>query len=150
MANIDLTARSTKEVLERKDESIFLFARTDTGYIAKSESFDGGKTWTTPVALLDRTGGAPAHLIRHSSGMLISAYGYRNAPYGIRAMFSTDDGKTWDTGYDIYVNYVSGDLGYPTTVELSDGSLITVFYARPDKNNVRTAVILQQKWCIEE
>ena len=113
----------------------------------QSESDDGGKTWTTPVALLDRTGGAPAHLIRHSSGMLISAYGYRNAPYGIRAMFSTDDGKTWDTGYDIYVNGISNDLGYPATIELSDGSLLTVFYAKTSEES--PAIIMQQRWTFE-
>ena len=114
----------------------------------QSESNDGGKTWTTPVALLDRNGGAPAHLIRHSSGMLISAYGYRNAPYGIRVMFSGDEGKTWDTGYDLYVNGISHDLGYPATVELSDGSLLTVFYAKPNENS--PAVIIQQRWTFEQ
>ena len=113
----------------------------------QSESDDGGKTWTTPVALLDKTGGAPAHLICHSSGVLISVYGYRNAPYGIRAMFSTDNGKTWDTGYDLYVNGISADLGYPATVELSDGSLLTVFYAKTSESS--PAVIMQQRWRLE-
>ena len=114
----------------------------------QSESDDGGKTWSTPIPLLDRNGGAPAHLLRHSSGILISAYGYRNAPYGIRAMFSRDNGKTWDTEYDIYVNGISSDLGYPATVELSDGSLLTVFYAKQNENG--PAVIMQQRWTFEE
>ena len=116
--------------------------------IYQSESDDGGKTWSTPIPLLERNGGAPAHLIRHSSGVLISVYGYRNAPYGIRAMFSRDEGKTWDTGYDLYINGVSSDLGYPATVELSDGSLLTVFYAKTHENG--PAVIMQQRWTFEE
>jgi hypothetical protein len=70
--------------------------------IYQSESDDGGKTWTEPVALLERNSGAPAHIIRHSSGTLISVYGYRNAPYGIRAMFSKDEGKTWDTCHEVW------------------------------------------------
>ena len=115
--------------------------------IYQSESSDNGRTWSEPVALLDRTGGAPAHLIRHSSGILISVYGYRNAPYGIRAMFSEDNGRTWDTGHDIYVNGVSHDLGYPATVELSDGSLLTVFYAKTAED--APAVIMQQRWRFE-
>jgi hypothetical protein len=92
-------------------------------------------------------GGSPAHLFKHSSGMLISTYGYREAPFGVKAMFSTDNGKTWDYGHDIYVNNVCGDLGYPSTVELNDGSLITVFYAHPKEGE--PAVIMQQRWSFE-
>ena len=114
----------------------------------QSESADGGKTWTAPIALLDRTGGAPAHLLRHSSGTLISVYGYRNAPYGIRAMFSKDEGKTWDTGYEIWTEGPSHDLGYPATIELADGSLLTVFYAKKEENG--PAVIMQQRWRFED
>jgi hypothetical protein len=80
--------------------------------------------------------------------MLISTYGYREAPFGVKAMFSTDNGRTWDYGYDVYVNGYSGDLGYPTTVELNDGSMITVFYAHPSENE--PAVIMQQKWSFEK
>ena len=116
--------------------------------VLQSESHDNGKTWTTPKQILPRFGGSPAHLFKHSSGMLISTYGYREAPFGIKAMFSTDNGKTWDYGYDVYVNGILGDLGYPTTVELNDGSMITVFYAHPKENE--PAVIMQQKWRFEK
>ena len=113
----------------------------------QSVSADGGRSWSKPEPLLSERGGAPAHLIKHSSGVLISVYGYRSVPYGIRVMLSRDNGKTWDTDHELYRNEVSYDLGYPSTVELSDGSLLTVFYARPEKNS--PAVILQQKWRLE-
>ena len=116
--------------------------------VYQTESTDGGYTWTKPHALLSRKGGSPAHLYRHSSGVLISSYGYRQMPYGIRLMFSRDDGKTWDTENILYETNTTPDLGYPATVELNDGSLLTVFYAHPDKSS--PAVILQQKWRIEE
>lgn len=112
--------------------------------IFQSESTDNGKTFTLPRQLLSRLGGSPPHIIKHSSGLLICTYGYREAPYGVRAMFSKDNGKTWDIDYDIYINNVSGDLGYPSTVELKDGSLLTIFYAHPGENE--PAVIMQQKW----
>ena len=116
--------------------------------IYQSESDDLGRTWSVPHQILSDLGGAPAHLIRHSSGVLISVYGYREAPYGVKAMFSRDDGETWDTDHDLYINGISSDLGYPATVELSDGSLLTVFYARPQgKENT---VIMQTKWRILE
>jgi hypothetical protein len=119
-------------------------AGTDIFTTYQSESSDGGKTWTEPVRILDRAGGAPAHLMYHSSGALISVYGYRNAPYGVRAMFSFDEGKTWDKDHDIYINGIGPDLGYPSTVELNDGTLLTVFYARPTEES--PAVVMQQRW----
>lgn len=126
------------------------FIREEDGVftVYQAESADNGKTWSKPRPILSRKGGSPAHLFRHSSGMLISTYGYRLAPEGVKVMFSKDNGTTWDTGYDLYVNGQSPDLGYPSTVELSDGSLLTVFYARPAAD--APAVIMQQKWRFEE
>jgi len=115
--------------------------------IFQSESTDKGKTWTKPVQLLPKLGGSPPHILKHSSGALVCTYGYREAPFGVKMMISFDNGKTWDYGHDIYVNGVSGDLGYPSTVELDDGSMITVFYAHSQKG--APAVIMQQKWRFE-
>ncbi len=114
----------------------------------QSESEDGGRTWTKPHQILSDLGGAPSHLMKHSSGVLIAVYGYREEPYGIKAMFSYDGGKSWDTDNVIYTNGVSSDLGYPASVELSDGSILTVFYARPE--NDFPAIIMQQKWRFEK
>ena len=60
---------------------------------------------------------------------------------------SFDEGKTWDAGYDLYVDNVSGDLGYPASIELADGSILTVFYAHPSAEE--PAMIMQQKWRME-
>ena len=116
--------------------------------VYQSESEDNGKTWTIPHPILPLNGGSPPHIMKHSSGMLICTYGYREKPYGIKAMFSNDNGESWDYGYDIYVNDFSSDLGYPSSVELDDGSILTVFYAHPGKNE--PAVIMQQKWSFEK
>ena len=118
----------------------------------QSKSTDGGRTWSKPYPILAREGGAPAHLLQHSSGLLICTYGYRGEPmrtppFGIKVMFSQDNGETWSKSEDIYVNEVSLDLGYPSTVELKDGSLLTVFYAHLATD--APAVILQQKWRLE-
>ena len=113
----------------------------------QTESHDGGKTWTPPHRILPPHGGAPAHILEHSSGVLIGAYSYRDGPYGIKVMFSCDSGVSWSEGEFIYSNTVSYDMGYPTTVELKDGSLLTVFYATEDK--AVGAKIMQQKWNFE-
>ena len=120
--------------------------------VYQAESKDGGRTWTKPRQLLSDDGGSPPHLFMHASGVLISTYGFRGtphgtAPFGIRAMISTDNGRTWDIDHEIYKTDVSADLGYPSTVECRDGSLLTVFYAVAEENG--PAVIMQQKWCVE-
>ena len=115
--------------------------------IYQSESRDGGKTWSKPYALLSRRGGSPSHILKLENGTLIATYGYRNEPYGIRAMISTDGAKTWETDLDIYVNGVTFDIGYPSTVELADGSFSTVFYAHTEADG--PARIMQQHWSLE-
>ena len=63
-------------------------------------------------------------------------------------MISTDGGESWDTSdYRIYTNTFSTDLGYPSTVELDDGTCLTVFYAKETASS--PCVIMQQKWVLE-
>ena len=64
----------------------------------------------------------------HSSGALIMAFGRRCEPFGEFAWISYDGGETWAEEYAIDINTDNGDLGYPATVELDDGSLLTVYY----------------------
>ncbi len=110
----------------------------------QSESTDGGKTFSKPHQILDDLGGAPSHLLLHSSGVLIASYGYREAPYGERVMLSYDGGASWKTDYILDDTGRSGDLGYPATVERRDGSLLTVYY----ENIGDAAVIMQQTWTL--
>jgi len=113
----------------------------------QSESDDGGKTWTTPHPLLPKMGGAPAHLFMTEDGILFSVYGFRTEPFGLKVMFSTNGGESWETDHRLYTNPWSADLGYPATVKVPDGFL-TVFYAHPEKDG--PAVILAQRWTYEE
>ncbi len=124
------------ELFNGGDETLFT--------VFQSVSDDKGKTWSEPEMLLDETGGAPPHLIQLSSGVLLSTYGRRKPPYGIMAMMSIDGGKSWEKDIRIYENLVSDDLGYPSTIELNDGTLITVFYAKTAEN--KPCEIMQQKW----
>ncbi len=130
--------------------------------IYQSVSKDRGYTWSVPEPLLPVNGGAPAHILLHSSGVLVSTYGYRARPFGVKVMFSKDMGKTWEINDEyIYDADVSADVGYPESIELSDGSILTVFYGHPGKDpesfdpdvihsGLEPSVILQQKWRIEE
>ena len=118
--------------------------------IFQSEAKLSDLKFSNPKQILSDKGGAPAHLLKHSSGALISTYGYREAPFGIRAMISFDDGETWSTDHVIYDNKgVSGDLGYPSSVELPDGKILTVYYAHPESPR-EPAVVMQTIWSLEE
>lgn len=137
--------------VQLKDGTIVCHIRVEPAFTTyQTVSKDNGKTWSVPEPLLPKRGGAPAFLYEHSSGVLISVYGYRNSPYGVRAMFSKDGGKTWDTDNIVYATETSGDLGYPSVVELEDGSLLTVFYARESADPWAPSVIMQTIWSFEE
>lgn len=62
-------------------------------------------------------------------------------------MLSKDKGQTWDIQNHIYINPFSADLGYPCTVELTDGSFLTAFYAIAEQGG--PCVIMQTRWTFE-
>ena len=111
--------------------------------ILQSESHDGGMTWSKPHTI-GLPHGSPAHIIRHSSGVLVSVYGYRLKPYGERVMFSTDGGKSWLCDYILRDDGPDIELGYPCSVELPDGKILTVYYQHEAEE--KTAVIMQSVW----
>lgn len=127
-----------RELFDGGEEKLFT--------VFQSVSDDGGKTWSEPEMLLDETGGAPAHLKLLSSGLLISTYGRRKQPYGIMVMISSDGGESWEKDIRLYENTASDDIGYPSTIELDDGTLLTVFYATDEDDTPCT--VRQQKWKI--
>jgi sialidase-1 len=71
-------------------------------------------------------------------------YGHRRKPLGNQARISSDEGKTWSDAMTIYGDGISGDLGYPSTVECKDGSMLTVWYERVKGS--ANAVLRQVTW----
>ncbi len=98
----------------------------DDGETLQSESKDGGKTWSTPHRI--GVWGLPSHLTRLKDGRLLMSYGYRRKPYGIQIRWSEDHGAHWSEPQPLSNDGISGDLGYPSTVECDDGTLVTVWY----------------------
>jgi hypothetical protein len=111
-----------------------------------SRSGDGGKTWSTmeDVGCL----GSPPHLLRHSSGAIVCAFGYRTPAYGQRCMISYDNGRTWDKNIVIRDDGMNHELGYPASVELADGSIFTVYYQFI--RGQRKSSILWSRWQLPE
>ena len=111
----------------------------------QAESDDGGKTWTALHSI--GVWGAPSHLLRLRDGRLLMTYGYRRPPFGNQARVSADEGRTWSEPLFISRDAANGDLGYPSTVELDDGTLLTIWYEQ--LKDVPKAVLRQVRWRLE-
>ncbi len=92
----------------------------------QSESTDGGRTWSVPHSI--GVWGLPSHLLRLRDGRLLMSYGHRRKPFGNLARVSDDNGRRWSEPLTISDDAISGDMGYPSTVECDDGTLVTVWY----------------------
>ena len=110
----------------------------------QTESPDGGKTWSVPHPI--GVWGLPSHLLRLRDGRLLMSYGYRRKPFGNQARISTDHGKTWGEPVTISGDGANGDLGYPSTVELQDGTLLTAWYEQMSSRP--RAVLRLAKWSL--
>jgi sialidase-1 len=119
-----------------RDGRILAAMRSEKGgNLAITESSDSGRTWSKPV---QTTGDDehPADLIQLKDGRVLMVYGERNAPRGVHAMLSPD-GRTWDKSKRIVLAHdaPNRDCGYPSSVELAGGKVITLYYQVDDLKN---------------
>jgi len=114
------------------------------GGIVQAESRDGGRTWTkmvkTPIV------GFPPHLLTLADGRLLTVYGNRNRDcWGEYACLSEDGGRTWDVAHEICLSrHANGDLGYPSSVQLADGTILTVYYQAPTPDAL--PAVMMTRW----
>ncbi len=124
----DITEENWLHVME--NGNVWMLARTEKSddHLWQAFSEDGGRTWRSVKTGIK--GHPPSSLIRLHDGRLLLTYGYRHPPFGIRAVVSEDDGKTWRTDR-VFVLRTDGDnfdLGYPRSVQIKDGTIVTVYY----------------------
>lgn len=89
-------------------------------------SDDDAKTWAHRMQL---TGPSqhPGHLARLKDGSVLLSNGNRLVPKGVDVRFSDDEGATWSGPFRV-VDF-QGDGGYPSSVQLPDGRVLTAYYA---------------------
>ncbi len=123
----DVRAFDEHIIVERKDGSLWLLARTKYG-IGESVSVDRGATWPelTPSAIAHPS--ARFFVRRLATGNLLlvkhGAIGNRTGRSHLTAFVSSDDGKTWMGGLPI--DERSG-VSYPDGQQTDDG-LVRVIY----------------------
>ena len=130
----------------------WLAAVRDNG-LSLHRSDDDGRTWGIRKNLTD-VWQHPGHLTRLRDKRLLLSYGNRmapdgtdgnrTAPGGVDVRFSSDEGRSWTEPSRVVD--CSGDRGYPSSVQLPDGRILTVYYAgeldngRPAGQQTRQAV----------
>ena len=128
LGGTDVPRRSFDEhmLLERRDGSLLMLVRTNYG-IGKSESFDGGNTWTAGE---DSGLGGPSSrfcIRRLASGrVLLVNHATSEARSHLTAYLSEDDGKTFP--YSLLIDE-RPDVSYPDMTQAADG-LIYIIYDR--------------------
>ena len=111
-------------------------------------TLDGGKTWTFEGNVLGQ-GMIPTHLIELVSGETLMTFGFRFAnKCGIMACISKDRGKTWGVA-EVLAEYPGVDSGYPSTIQIEDGTLVTAYYCQGHMYHTRYHVGII-KWKISD
>lgn len=108
-----------------------------TAYMYQCHSWDKGLSWSPPqcTAIF----GHPPNLIRLADGRIVCSYGHRRDPFGIRACLSEDGGESWQIEREMILRRDGGgsDLGYPSSVALADGSILTAYYIHTEADPLR-------------
>ena len=105
------------------------------GFVVRTESHDGGKTWSDGVETKFPNPNAAVELIRLRNGHLLFVYNDSfNDRTPLTAAISTDNGKTFPHHRNLAEG--DGDFGYPTAIQTADGK-IHVSYTSNERTVVR-------------
>ena len=105
-------------------------------HIAVSD--DDGRSFGPVREIPDLWGSSPFHALRLGDGRVLLTYGYRRAPFGIRARVCDPELEHIEDGEEIILrdDAPNGDLGYPHALLLDDGTALVAYYIS-DPNGIR-------------
>ena len=92
-------------------------------------SDDAGRTWE-PQRYLSLPGQHPADLLELADGTILVTYGSRIPEFlGVVGRVSEDGGESWSRPFKLAGDCTgSTDIGYPSSVQLADGGIVTAYY----------------------
>jgi hypothetical protein len=110
------------------------------GALRLTDSLDAGKTWSEPRKLAPARV-HPADLLLLPDQRLLLVTGYRVGPFGVRGLVSDKDGNfDWEKRFVLVNDATNTDCGYPSSVLLKDGRVLTVYYAVGSKDHPKWRV----------
>lgn len=99
-------------------------------------SNDECKTWNGPKTV-SLPGQTPGHLLELKDGNILLTYGSRiPGLFGVVGRISSDEGETWSYPFTLISIQERSDCGYPSSIQLSDGTVVTAWYSGPKKTGV--------------
>ena len=112
----------------------------DAGEVWLTRSKDGGRSWSEPRKLTPAAV-HPADLVLLPDGRVLLVVGYRVGPFGVRGLVGDAMGRfDWGRRFSLVDDATSGDCGYPSSVVLKDGRVLTVYYAVRSKEHRKWGV----------
>jgi predicted neuraminidase len=134
-------------IVERKDHTLWMLARTAKG-LMQSTSADDGRTWTEPTLSSIQHPVARFHVRRLASGrILLVKHGktieQHEGRSQLTAWVSDDDGKTWQGG--LMLDERKG-ISYPDGFQAPDGTM----YISYDRNRATDGEILLARFNEED
>jgi hypothetical protein len=101
------------------------------GFLQLFKSMDEGKSWSEPIQI-SVNGQAPSNLLELKDGNILLTYGSRTEGlFGVIARLSKDAGESWSKPYTLISVPNEVDCGYPSSVQLEDGTIVTAYYMGP-------------------
>jgi photosystem II stability/assembly factor-like uncharacterized protein len=99
-----------------------------------TRSKDGGKTWDEPRNLTPKLV-HPPDLVHLPDGRVLLVAGDRRNPFGAVGVIGTADKLDWANHFKLSDAATNLDCGYPSSVVLKDGRVLTAYYAVGDKQH---------------
>ena len=91
------------------------------------ESADNGLTWEGPRDFLAYSE-VHGHLLVLKDERILCSYASYHLPFGVYAILSEDNGKTWDFGHPIMLALsMNCYTGWPVSIQLADGQILTAY-----------------------
>ena len=122
-------------VVALDDDRLLAFCRRGGGYgtvrdgfMVRTESSDGGRTWTPGADTEYPNPNAAIDLIKLANGHLALIYNdsFEGERMPLTMRISTDGGKTWPTAREL-VNKPGDDAAYPYIIQTADGKIHGVY-----------------------
>ena len=107
----------------------------DRANVWVARTADGGRTWGKPEEV---TGALahPADLVRLLDGRVLMTCGVRAGPFGVRGLVGDAGGHfNWAERFTLVNDSTTADTGYPSSVVLTEGRVLTFYYAVGSKSH---------------